>query len=224
MKFVLGALCALTLCAAPIGGAAAATVVVERTVTLSGSDYEPCCIVGFPPASGPHSRLFVNGPNAISAVSLAEGDTLDLTINFTSPVTLESPVFFFPYLGASGPSQATTTAVSAYLSFLEMTGPATQTSSLVTVANCCAFVGAQFYAEDYLTGPGPITLSGIRLLMTIDDYADPAVLSRDYSSVWFAYTSAVPEPGTWALFITGFGLAGAAIRRAGTSRRQALAA
>lgn len=35
-----------------------------------------------------------------------------------------------------------------------------------------------------------------------------------------ATSSAVPEPATWAMMITGFSLAGAAIRR----RRQALAA
>jgi hypothetical protein len=38
-----------------------------------------------------------------------------------------------------------------------------------------------------------------------DVYIDNAVINESYA--------AVPEPGTWALLITGFGLAGAALRR-----------
>lgn len=41
----------------------------------------------------------------------------------------------------------------------------------------------------------------------------PIAQSCDASSIRVFETAAVPEPGTWALMIAGFGLAGAALRR-----------
>ena len=69
----------------------------------------------------------------------------------------------------------------------------------------------------------PLTASGANILHTSNEYqytgGGRAVTG---GRVLLDVPSAVPEPATWAMMITGFGLAGAALRRHG--RKVALAA
>ena len=69
----------------------------------------------------------------------------------------------------------------------------------------------------------PLTASGANILHTSNEYQNTgggrAVTG---GRVVLDVPSAVPEPATWAMMITGFGLAGAALRRRG--RKVALAA
>jgi hypothetical protein len=70
---------------------------------------------------------------------------------------------------------------------------------------------------------GTVTLGGLNLTggsHTIQFVQDPTFVWTFVSEIsFFGERAVVPEPGTWALMIAGFGLAGAALRR----RRIALA-
>jgi hypothetical protein len=62
---------------------------------------------------------------------------------------------------------------------------------------------------------GTISLTGLNLngsSHTIQFFQDLGGWTF-VSEIDFLGTAAVPEPGTWALMIAGFGLAGAALRR-----------
>ena len=61
-------------------------------------------------------------------------------------------------------------------------------------------------------------LGKVRYVGTVVGYIDPGIGSRTYDAPGFAFdaagfTTAVPEPGTWALMLAGVGLLGAAAAR-----------
>lgn len=100
-------------------------------------------------------------------------------------------------------------------------------------SSCGGFLGFNNPAETWLAGsgnyptPNPITETGTWQTISFDfSSASPIVLKlEDFSSasdygaannVFFrnlVLSEAVPEPATWALFVVGFGMVGAAARR-----------
>lgn len=68
--------------------------------------------------------------------------------------------------------------------------------------------GSNVYVSGISVGVGSTAGNGYHA------FADNVVYTtKSGSTAWNFETAAVPEPGTWALMITGFGLAGTALRR-----------
>jgi PEP-CTERM motif len=93
--------------------------------------------------------------------------------------------------------------------------------------NASAFIGIGTFEGAVPPAPPPITkyvdYSGGSIFMYRDDGPAPIPVSRDIAFRTTVNVAApvVPEPGTWAMMIVGFGMVGASIRR--TSRQTAVA-
>lgn len=83
-------------------------------------------------------------------------------------------------------------------------GYAVTTSNAAVTGYISAYSGAGYFAN--LTGYGPVR-SEITFISETGKYGT----NRAHQS--FAFASPAPEPGTWALMIGGFGMAGVALRR-----------
>jgi hypothetical protein len=153
-----------------------------------------------------------------SPVYLSAGDTLDLTLRFTGSQTLRIndpfdirarvivPVEFiednftsdasFSFRGAKGSTPAAPIADFEY--------------------NGNGHFGNIIDPEQI--GAGSIEFSGLRLVAKVVSFDTPGPHSFRFSSFFFrglgySIGTAVPEPGTWAMMIAGFGMVGAAVRR-----------
>lgn len=110
--------------------------------------------------------------------------------------------------------------VVGYLSSLDSTRPVLKLGSWVS--------GYESYSNDEVDGPVEYSwsfrqsLSNQFTLEAGNGLYNNLYNSQGFKGTWdfSGSTAAIPEPSTWAMLITGFGLAGAAIRR----RRQPLAA
>lgn len=159
---------------------------------------------------------------AISPVSLTVGDTLDLTLTFSGgPLTIGGGgALWIGLLTNAGPSATINTD-----SVLSFTGASANITGFGTLNqnNLFAHVGSYFGNSLYQTSAGDITFTSINQVVTL--LSDNIGTPRDYQSAFFYYETSVvgggvPEPASWAMLISGFGLTGAAMRR----RRVALAA
>lgn len=170
------------------GGAQAASYVVQQTIDLD--------------LIGPYDLG--------NAITLAEGDALDLTVDFAGGPFRYT--FDIAYLGlASSGGQPTGNAhMTGFLQLLGKNGFVTHqvaVNDFVTQGQA-AFVGAvggfPYDARTY----------GVRVVGELTDYEPVGLTSRTYDRLSFWYSgAAIPEPSTWALLIAGFGLAGAGLRR-----------
>lgn len=183
------------------GAANAATSVIDAT-------FDPAAL-----------NPFALNTVAIDPVTIGTGDTLDLTIQFVGgPVTIGAGSAIWFGLLTSGGSDSIET--SSLLSFTGNSanlpasiGPLLQTNSFVHLGN---------YFGSVAVGDYSFTTANQLL-----DVLDAPVVPRSYDRAFFYYETtitgsagpAVPEPATWAMLISGFGLVGATLRR----RRPALA-
>lgn len=158
----------------------------------------------------------LNNLGLISVYTLEIGATLDAVNGYrkiadfsgrTSDIglyTLNGDIDFYPF--AFGPG-GTLSAGSPFV--VKLTRDA---SSLVTGY----FNGVSQFS--FLDTGGDAVING-SLHLFQDDFAVPGEAASGFIDYVTLDTGAVPEPGTWALMIGGFGMAGAMIRR-----RKALAA
>lgn len=157
------------------------------------------------------------GDNLAMPFTMEAGDTLDLTLTFTGGV---SASFFNEYglwllsLTSGGPSG--TLDVSGTVEFLGASANIVSGPIAVTDLNSFVHIGTYLPSFLYRTDAAPISFTGLHQIITIDsdDIGEP----RTYESVGLTYfgnvvSGAVPEPASWAMFIAGFGLVGAAMRR-----------
>ena len=86
-----------------------------------------------------------------------------------------------------------------------MVNPGYTVNSTVAVNSYISAYSGASYASS-LTGYGPVS-SNITFITETGKYGTNAAHQS------FAFASPSPEPGTWALLIMGFGMAGAALRR-----------
>jgi hypothetical protein len=151
------------------------------------------------------------------SVDLAEGDTLDLTIDFAGDQTLTidglDTIWAFSFANISTDVEGT-----GKFQFLKADGSVLLESLEKTTVEGAVHFGQSFFADDFPGLPASITFSGVRYVGTVLDYVAPGVDSRIYDSPGFAFdavsfTTAVPEPGTWALMLAGVGVLGAAAAR-----------
>ena len=193
---------ALMALAGLVGSTQAATNVVSVTLDVS-----------IPPAMPGGGFAYWDNIGPAFAVTLAAGDTLDLTVNFGpgQSLTLTDPSMLWVYSYAD---LETNVLATGQLTVLDAQGAAILTSNMKSDEEGVAHFGQFFYDPDFAGGlPSTLTFSGLRYVGTVDGYADAGVSSRNHSTGSFAYTAAVPEPETLALMLAGLGAVGFIARR-----------
>jgi len=214
MKY-FSAICVAALLAAAPAAASAATAVVNVTMDLTQSGFAP---TGFTYAQGSPSF----SPSTIS-VDLAEGDTLDFTIDFLGlqQLTLTNPNMIWGLIYATSSSNVTGTGT---LSLLDTGGNVILASGPKTDTEGAVHFGQYFYGPDFAGGlPSSLTFGGLHYVGTVDDYVDPATTSRTYTVAGlvidsgansYSVAAGVPEPAAWTVMLLGMVGLGAALRSA----------
>ncbi len=221
MKFsglLAGAAVAIGLATA-VAPAHASTVVLNETLDLSTPQQNYGFTAGW--------RGFGSFSPGFS-YDLSAGDTLDFTVQFGAgqSLTLINPTFFWLFSYGSANSNVNGTGS---LAFLDGDGNALLTSNLKTDDEGVVHFGQNFGPGDFAALPTTLTFQGLHYVGTLNSFANPDVTMSHYADpqVLFSADGArigglgVPEPGTWALMLLGFGGLGLALRR---RRPQALAA
>lgn len=153
--------------------------------------------------------LALSGLDGTNAFTVAQGDTISEGVSFSSLFTVPASqnfTFFGLFLtGSTFPTE--NTGVDGTTNFYDgatlVRQGATGTTSSKQLVNATV-EGPPFntaWTFDSLTSQWTITTLGT-----------PALLDRAFISYTLT-SNAVPEPASWALMITGFGLIGAALRR-----------
>jgi hypothetical protein len=189
---------------------AAKTAVVELTLDTS--------FIELGDAPGEFTGNATRGFSPAFSVDLAAGDSLDLTIDFAGDQTLTidglDTIWAFSFANLETDVEGT-----GKFQFLKADGSVLLESPEKTSVEGSVHFGQFFFAEDFQGLPDSITFSGVRYVGTVVRYSDPDIGSRIYDAAGLSFdsvgfTTAVPEPGTWALMLAGVGLLGAAaIRR-----------
>ncbi|MBL8556675.1 MAG: PEP-CTERM sorting domain-containing protein [Phenylobacterium sp.] len=161
--------------------------------------------------------LSLDGIDGDNPLTVEQGDTLNVTVTldelFTIPGSMDLTTFvlFFGGPNFPGGDQASLGTFTFYNGLAEVATGGGGTGTSGQIAHSAAF---------FPPNNGPLTFDSIYASFTIDQLSAPATL--DYSGISYTLfdigAGGVPEPGTWALMILGFGGAGAMLRR-----RQALA-
>jgi uncharacterized protein (TIGR03382 family) len=150
---------------------------------------------------------------------LAEGDTLDYTVQFLGgqSLTLFNPSLLWSLVFVTDVSSDVT--ATGTLSLLDAAGAALYTSSPKTDTEGVAHVGQYFGVDDFTALPTTLSFSGLRYVGTVVDYVEPGVTTRNYADPAFSFSAdsfvaTVPEPGAAALMWAGLaGLAWLTRRR-----------
>jgi hypothetical protein len=162
----------------------------------------------------------ISQENLATPFTLDVGDTLDFTLTFTGgPITLTGDSYLWLLSLTNTDSQ--TMFVSGTFEFLGASANLVGGPIPVSQDNSFVHIGAYLNSSEYRLDSAPITFSGIRQILTIDSSdvdinVNAGASSREYYSIALSTdgrVGAIPEPGTWALMIVGFGAAGAMIRR-----------
>ncbi len=164
---------------------------------------------------------FISQDTLAMPFNLGVGDTLDFTLTFTGgqSVVLTGDSYLWMVFLTSDEGGASLDTTGTY-EFLGASSNVVSGPIPISQDNSFAHVGNYLFESLYRTNSAPISFSGIRQIITINGVVntdpDNISTSRDYASIALATDGrigAIPEPGTWALMIGGFGLAGAWLRR-----------
>jgi len=171
---------------------------------------------------GPQNFAHVFG-HVFPAVTVSEGDTLDVTFNFANPFVVQQPDWAKFYAQARCCAKTTTSGTFEFLTSdpnppVYADAPPTQSS------------GSQ-YAYAFFDLPGgpfsrpPLTVNGAHVTMTIHDIIPLKGTSETLAiqKLELFFQSTTPEPSTWATMLLGFGLLGAALRQRRSPARSDLA-
>jgi PEP-CTERM motif len=148
---------------------------------------------------------------------LEAGDTLDLSISFQPGQTVTITGLSSIWAYAFGSPVTMVTGVGKF-QFLDAAGSVLLESTEKTSTEGSDHFGQTFVQGDFSGLPASITFSGVRYVGTVVEYLAPGVTSRTYNGPGFAFdavdfTTAVPEPASWALMLAGAGVLAAALRR-----------
>ena len=209
------ALLAAGVCLAASVPAVSATITKIVTIDLTGAS-----ISGTP---GNGMGLLVAG-STFAPISIASGDTLDYTINFsgTQAITVTEADSFYARLRAVSGASSTNVSGSGTLTLFTSPSISSLATSYSYVSSDSAGQILDAVAAFDPTLPRDVTFTGVRYVGTVN-YTTPGVPIRDYNLPSFQVAgetvtvsgaaAAVPEPASWALMVVGFGVVGGALRR-----------
>lgn len=153
--------------------------------------------------------LFVN---PFTSFTISQGDVIRTVLTLSAPLTVPGSMeqLFGLNFYQGGGSTSEMSSTDGTLTFSFSMGPTGLSSDIITggCGNCITAIGGQVPG-------GPFTFDQLIVEQTITTLDTPFTIDgaaftyqlRDLAVV-------VPEPGTWALLILGFGVIGAAMRRA----------
>ena len=204
-----GRLAAALLSLAALAGATSSQATIF-TVSLTGNvaDFHESQV----DSGGLHFDQFslpLSGLSATSAFAVSQGDeilsTVTLDTAYTIPASQVRTDLVHYFTGSAFPAE--NTGVTGVFNFYNG-GTLTNTFAYSsTTSSQLASFAAVFPPNN-----GAFTFDSFTNDVTITDLATPATI--DGSQFTYSLVSnAVPEPATWALTISGFGLIGAALRR-----------
>jgi hypothetical protein len=159
------------------------------------------------------SELFLNENDFGAPVTVMQGDTISSTISLDQRYTIQASQLetkvnqFFLGSGFSG----ALTDVDGVFEFFDG-------ASLVKSVNYSSLISGALASSFGLLPPNNGAFSFDRIVnnLTITTLDQPATLFRTqfrYTLISINNPAPVPEPATWAMLITGFGLVGGAMRR-----------
>lgn len=151
-------------------------------------------------------------------VSLAGGDTLDLRIHFTGGQRLSiiGDTYLWPVLVTAPGEGEAILPVSGSMTFRGAGGALASGAVPLLGSNAFAHIGLRVAGSDYRTGSGAISFTGIRQLLDIGHTTPPGARLFDRIGLvtdGLVIASPAPEPGGWALMLTGFLGVGWTLRR-----------
>lgn len=154
--------------------------------------------------------LPLEGLDASNAITVSEGDEIDSTVTLDSSYTIPtsySHTYFLQYLrGSAFPNENTgsTGTITFYNAGSQVASYAyddTTSGQLSTLNALFAPSGGGFTFDSFIND------------QTVSALPTPATLNSASIEYDLVTDGAVPEPASWALMITGFGMMGAVARR-----------
>ena len=195
------------------GVASAATFTLNLTGIVSNGTFNDFDI------GTSHFRTFNLALSSFTPFAIAQGDMLNVTITLDGLLTVPASgeqlfgINFFQGNFGSPPG-GDTTNVSGELTFFNSQGPTGLSNDVLqgNCGNCLTSITGQI--------PGAaFSFDSVQLTQTITGLATPFTIDNSSFSYQLRDLAAtVPEPGSWAMMISGFGLLGGALRRRLVSR------
>jgi len=185
---------------------------VTFDLTLSGQTanflnfQQDCC--------GNHYNQFLltlSGLDSSNAITISQGDTINATVTLDTAFTVPASTAFTDYnlslSGSAFPAQNTATGNGTFTLF--------NAGSIVASFGIGASTSGAIAGAGDLFPPnsGELTFDSFTAVFEITDLATPATLDGSLLLVSAADPiSPTPEPATWAMMVSGFGLVGFALR------------
>jgi hypothetical protein len=201
-----------TLRLALLSGLLGSTAAEAVTTTVSAVLDRPYV---FP---GPDDRFPDFYTDYLAAFPFNPGDTVDVTLTFPGGAPLDLGFLpsriTFTLFGGNGPT-GTIYRSTATLSFINPVGairPVIGPQTTMVDRNA-----AVAFTNVRQTQRGPFSFDGLRVVMQLESselpFSSEALPPIVFNAFSVAFVNDVPEPGTWAMLIAGFGLTGAMARR-----------
>lgn len=196
-------------CSLWTGSAQAATYTLELNGIVDDFSYFP---QEAPPVHLDRFYLDLQGLGSSNTIDLSVGDFIEATVTFDRLLNIPASVAYtnFSLFLTGNDFPDVNTAAQANFTFFDENGFEVKTyiSPVRTTSNQIAAIAAFAPPEN-----GAFQFKSFKSVIEITDLSQTATLDRSYILYDLASPAAIPEPGTWAMMIVGFGGVGALMRR-----------